>query len=133
MYLCRKITKNITTMSKKKGGKRVNKKQLIEMLQTFFQEHPNEVFSFKQIFRALKLDTHPAKMLAIETMDEMAWDDYLTKASDNSYPARRWRKTHLCLRAQLYVCSEWRPCPCGDDGSPSESYQGGYGGRSVVA
>ena len=85
MYLCRKITKNITTMSKKKGGKRVNKKQLIEMLQTFFQEHPNEVFSFKQIFRALKLDTHPAKMLAIETMDEMAWDDYLTKASDNSY------------------------------------------------
>ena len=73
MYLCRKITKNITTMSKKKGGKRVNKKQLIEMLQTFFQEHPNEVFSFKQIFRALKLDTHPAKMLAIETMDEMAW------------------------------------------------------------
>ena len=31
-------------MSKKKGGKRVNKKQLIEMLQTFFQEHPNEVF-----------------------------------------------------------------------------------------
>ena len=72
-------------MSKKKGGKRVNKKQLIEMLQTFFQEHPNEVFSFKQIFRALKLDTHPAKMLAIETMDEMAWDDYLTKASDNSY------------------------------------------------
>ena len=72
-------------MSKKKGGKRVNKKQLIELLQAFFQEHPNEVFSFKQIFRALKLDTHPAKMLAIETMDEMAWDDYLTKASDNSY------------------------------------------------
>ena len=55
------------------------------MLQTFFQEHPNEVYSFKQIFRALKLDTHPAKMLAIDTMDEMTWDDYLTKTSDNSY------------------------------------------------
>jgi len=72
-------------MSKKKGGKRLNKKQIIEMLQTFFQEHPNETFSFKQIFRALKIDTHPAKMLAIDTMDEMAWDDYLSKASDNSY------------------------------------------------
>lgn len=72
-------------MSKKKGGKRLTKKQLVEMLQTFFQENPNEVFSFKQIFRALKLDTHPAKMLAIDIMDEMAWDDYLTKASDNSY------------------------------------------------
>ncbi|MBQ9676852.1 MAG: ribonuclease R [Prevotella sp.] len=72
-------------MSKKKGGKRLTKKQLVEMLQTFFQENPNEIFSFKQIFRALKLDTHPAKMLAIDIMDEMAWDDYLTKASDNSY------------------------------------------------
>ena len=72
-------------MSKKKGGKRLNKKQIIEMLQTFFQEHPNETFSFKQIFRALKIDTHPAKMFAIDTMDEMAWDDYLSKASDNSY------------------------------------------------
>ena len=72
-------------MSKRKGGKRLTKKQVIEMLQTFFQEHPNETYSFKQIFRALKLDTHPAKMLAIDTMDEMTWDDYLTKTSDNSY------------------------------------------------
>jgi ribonuclease R len=72
-------------MSKKKGGKRLTKKQVVEMLQTFFQEHPNETYSFKQIFRALKLETHPAKMLAIDTMDEMAWDDYLSKASDNSY------------------------------------------------
>ena len=58
---------------------------IAEMLQTFFQQNPNEVFSFKQIFKALKLDTHPAKMLAIDTMDEMTWDDYLTKTSDNSY------------------------------------------------
>jgi ribonuclease R len=58
---------------------------MVELLQTFFQEHPNEIYSFKQIFRALKLDTHPAKMLAIDTMDEMTWDDYLTKTSDNSF------------------------------------------------
>lgn len=32
-------------MSKKKGGKRLTKKQVVEMLQTFFQEHPNEVYS----------------------------------------------------------------------------------------
>ena len=72
-------------MSKKKGGKRLNKKQVAEMLQTLFQQHPNEVFSLKQVFKALKLDTHPAKMLAVDVMDQMAWDDYLTKASDNSY------------------------------------------------
>ncbi len=72
-------------MSKKKGGKRLNKKQVVELLQTLFQQNPNETFSFKQIFRALKLDTHPAKMLAIDAMEEMAWDDYLSKVSDNSY------------------------------------------------
>ena len=74
-----------TIMNKKKGGKRVTKKQLVERLQTFFQENPNETFSFKQIFRALRLVTHPAKMLAIDTMEEMAWDDYLSKVSENSY------------------------------------------------
>ena len=72
-------------MSKHKSGKRLNKKRLVEMLQTLFQQSPNETFSFKQIFSKLKLSTHPAKMLAVETMDEMVWDDYLTKASDNSY------------------------------------------------
>jgi ribonuclease R len=72
-------------MSKKKGGKRLNKKQIAEMLQTLFQQHPNETFSFKKIFKALKLETHPTKMLAIDLMEEMAWDNYLSKVSDNSY------------------------------------------------
>ena len=72
-------------MSKKKGGKRLNKKQIAEILQTLFQQNPNETFSFKQIFKALKLDTHPTKMLAIDLMEEMAWDDFLSKVSDNSY------------------------------------------------
>lgn len=72
-------------MGKKKGGKRMNKKQMGEVLQRFFQENPNETFSFKQIFKTLKLDTHPLKMLAIDIMEEMAWDDFLTKASESSY------------------------------------------------
>ena len=72
-------------MSKHKSGKRLNKKRLVELLQALFQQSPNETFSFKQIFQKLKLSTHPAKMMAVETMDEMAWDDYLTKAGDNAY------------------------------------------------
>ncbi len=71
-------------MSKGKG-KRLNKKQIAEMLQTLFQQNPNETFSLKQIFKALKFDTHPVKMMAVDLMDQMAWDDFLTKASDNSY------------------------------------------------
>ena len=72
-------------MGKKKGGKRLGKKQVSELLQNLFQHNPNETFTFKQIFKALKLDTHPLKMLAIDVMEEMAWDDFLSKVSDNSY------------------------------------------------
>ena len=72
-------------MSKHKSGKRLNKQRLAEMLQTLFQQNPNETFSFKQIFQKLKLSSHPARMLAVETMDEMAWDDFLAKAGDNAY------------------------------------------------
>ena len=69
----------------KKGGKRMNKAQLTEMLQEFFAQRPGETLSFKEIFRSLHLTTHPLKMLAIDVMEEMAWDDYLAKVSDNSY------------------------------------------------
>ncbi len=72
-------------MGKKKGGKRLSKKQVADALQGFFQASPNEAFSLKQIFKALRLDTHPLKMLAIDVMDEMTWDDYLSKTSDNHY------------------------------------------------
>lgn len=69
----------------KKGGKRMTKKQLAAILQEFFQESPEKTFSFKEIFRQLKLTTHPLKMLAIDIMEEMAWDDYLTRVTDSSY------------------------------------------------
>ena len=63
----------------------MNKRQLTEALMNLFESQPNETFNMKQIFRLLHLDTHPAKMLAIDTMEEMAWDDYLSKAGDNCY------------------------------------------------
>jgi len=69
----------------KKGGKRLTRAQMIEKLETFFSSNPNETFTLKQIFKLLHLDTHPLKMLAIDIMEEMAWDDYLIKISDTSY------------------------------------------------
>lgn len=69
----------------KKGGKRMNKKQLSELLAQFFQSEPGKTFSFKEIFKQNKLDTHPLKMLAIDIMEEMAWDDFLTRVTDSSY------------------------------------------------
>ena len=72
-------------MGKKKGGRRLSKKVVADALQGMFMGSPNETFSLKQIFRQLKLDTHPAKMLAIDALDEMCWDDYLAKVGDNEY------------------------------------------------
>ena len=72
-------------MGKKRGGKRLNKRDVANALQALFQAHPSETLSFKQIFKALKFDTHPVKMLAIDVMEEMAWDDYLSKVGDSAY------------------------------------------------
>ena len=72
-------------MGKKSGGKRLSKRAVAEALQGMFTANPNETFSLKQIFRQLKLVTHPAKMLAIDALDEMCWDDYLSKTGEGEY------------------------------------------------
>ena len=72
-------------MGKKKGGKRMSKKQVAEALQGLFSAHPGDTFTLKYIFKQLGFNTHPLKMLAVDTLDEMSWDDYLAKVSDNSY------------------------------------------------
>ena len=69
----------------KKGGKHFSKKQLAKQLADFFTAQPGKTLSFKEIFKSMHLNTHPAKMLAIDIMEEMAWDDFLTKVSDTSY------------------------------------------------
>lgn len=69
----------------KKNSKRLTKKKVAEMLQDLFMRNPDKTLSFKQIFKELRLVTHPAKMLAVEAMEDMAWDDFLSKVSDNSY------------------------------------------------
>ena len=56
----------------KKGGKRLSKRQVADAIQALFQAHPNETYSLKQVFKTLRLDTHPAKMLAVDVLEEMA-------------------------------------------------------------
>lgn len=69
----------------KKGNTRLTKKKIAEMLQNLFLQNPDKTLSFKYIFKTLHLETHPAKMLAVDTMEDMAWDDFLSKAGDSSY------------------------------------------------
>ena len=63
----------------------MNKKQMTEALVALFQSKPNEDLTFQTIFKQLHLDTHPLKMLAIDVMEELSWDDFLTKTSRSSY------------------------------------------------
>ena len=72
-------------MGKKRGGRRLSKAVVADALQGLFQGSPNETFTLKQIFKALHLDTHPAKMLAVDVLQEMAWDDYVSQPEQNSY------------------------------------------------
>lgn len=63
--------------SGKKGGKRLKKRQISELLMDLFRKNPSEVFDIKRIFYELKLDTHPAKMLCMDLLEDMTLDDYI--------------------------------------------------------
>ena len=58
---------------------------MTEIIEQFFSSQPGKRFSLKEIFRQLRLETHPVKMLAMDVMDEMAWDDFLQKKGDSAY------------------------------------------------
>ena len=49
------------------------------MLMELFQNNPAEVYDIKRIFRDLKLDTHPAKLLCMDLLEDLAMDDYIKK------------------------------------------------------
>ncbi len=72
-------------MKEKKDKKRLTKNKLADMLQNLFMRNPGKQFSLKQIFKELRLVTHPAKMLAVDMTEDMAWDDFLVKTGENSY------------------------------------------------
>ena len=65
--------------------RRSSKRDVAGALQGLLQAHPNEPLSLRQIFKALRLNTHPLKMLAIDALEEMTWDDYVVKTPDGAY------------------------------------------------
>ena len=69
----------------KKGGKRMKKKELSELLINFFRTKPTESFSLKQIFVSLHLTTHPLKMLCVDTIQEMTEDNFLIETEKGHY------------------------------------------------
>ena len=69
----------------KQRRRNLNKNDVAQMLQEMFAASPQSTFKLKDIFRELRLNTHPLKMLAIDLLDEMTWDDYLKKEGDSAF------------------------------------------------
>ncbi len=72
-------------IKEKKGGKRMKKRELAELLTNFFLMNPGQIFTSKQLYATLKLTTHPLKMLCCDIMQEMKEDAFLIEAGKGSY------------------------------------------------
>lgn len=69
----------------KKGGKRMKKRELAELLVTFFRTRPETSFGLKQIFGSLNLTTHPLKMLCVDIIDEMLEENFLVETEKGHF------------------------------------------------
>ena len=69
----------------KQGGRRLNKTQLAEQVINLFQSRAGEVIDIKTIFRELHLNTHPAKLLCMDVLDDLLMDDYIIEQAQMRY------------------------------------------------
>lgn len=69
----------------KKAGKRMTKKELVNIVMDYFQKHSGESIGLRQLFSDLRLTTHPLKMLCVDILEEMIMGDYLTETERNVY------------------------------------------------
>lgn len=66
--------KTKTAKSSKKSKKGLSKKELRVLIAQIMSQRPGEYISIKQLFKSLRLTTHPLKMLAVDILNEMIDD-----------------------------------------------------------
>ncbi|MCR4995436.1 MAG: RNB domain-containing ribonuclease [Bacteroidales bacterium] len=71
--------------SKKGGGRCLNKSQMTEQVMDLFQAHAGELVDIKTIFRELHFNTHPAKLLCMDVLDDLVMDDYIIEQAQMRY------------------------------------------------
>ncbi len=67
----------------------MNKTDIKRILPRYFLGNPDKTIPVKTIFRDLKFSTHPQKMLAIDVMEEMEWEDFIVRDSATSWRLRQ--------------------------------------------
>lgn len=63
----------------------MKKRELAELLVTFFRTRPETSFGLKQIFGSLNLTTHPLKMLCVDIIDEMLEENFLVETEKGHF------------------------------------------------
>lgn len=77
----------------KKGGRRLTKKEITELLLKFFEQHAQEEYNIQDLFHEIRATTHPAKMLTMDVLNELVLDDYLATDKQGHY--------RLAVRSQV--------------------------------
>ncbi len=89
LFHLRKTKKIPIAMSRNRketrGGKRLKKNDIAQLLLDLFSRHPGEDISVKDIFGMLGALNHPAKMLVMDVLAELVLDDYLTTDGKGTY------------------------------------------------
>ncbi len=70
---------------KKAGKNRTNKAIMEQLLANYFNKIDGRLVNYKTIFRELKLSTHPQRMLAMEVLSDMEWNDFIVRTKDNAF------------------------------------------------
>lgn len=63
----------------------MTKKELSELIITYFRNRPNDNIGAKQLFLGLKLTTHPLKMLCSDIISEMLEDNFLIETEKGRF------------------------------------------------
>ena len=82
----------------KKGGKatrRMDKRQLVEMIVEFFNRRDSEQVGTKEIFKALGITSTSARTLCVTILDDMVFDGYLLEPAFRKYMLAN-RATVVC-------------------------------------
>jgi len=74
--------------------KSMTKKEVRGMVENFLQLHPGNYYSLKQLFRNLKLTTHPLKMLCVDVLNEMLETEELVQNEERE----------VSLNAHPHIC-----------------------------
>ena len=71
-------------MAKSKGT-RLTKKEIRSRLLLVFEQSQGELLNVKDLFRLIGAGNHPSKMLTLETLADLVFDDYLTTDKKGNY------------------------------------------------